>query len=266
MKFPKRKSGIAFFDLDGPLARGMECFSLWLTFLKSKGALSNESLRSISEPLIELSQGKLSYDRGVTNFLERYARSLKGKKVTEIEVLAKEFAKIRLPLHNYAHELVGMMNARCKTVIVTGEPIELAREIAKQLGANDSVGTKIHSKNGFYTGRLAINNAIQKGKRAQLPELFKKYGGHWKYSFAFGDTKADISMLRNATVAVALNPSPDLREHAQKMNWVVADGPAVLNLVRNSLDKIDARYKRMPKSKRKKCLKVIQRRVAKRRF
>jgi HAD superfamily phosphoserine phosphatase-like hydrolase len=227
---PKR-DGIAFFDLDGTLRSGN--LAEWFGFLKQHGIIKDDIWRRMLKEDKALRQEHQNLRQFATNIMNLYATALREVPVVAIEHLAGEFVKDPklLRLHDFSEPLVSMMNEHCITTLVTGQPIEVARAIARKLGITDCTGTELEVRNGVYTGRVLVNNSVFHQKRRSILALADKYRTFIKKSFAFGDTAEDAIMLGAVRVPVAVNPNKELEQIAHNRGWIVIRGPGIIEKV-----------------------------------
>lgn len=111
-------------------------------------------------------------------------------------------------------------DAGAQLVVATGAYQQIAEAFALRLGADLALGTPLEVADGQLTGRLAA--PLQTG-----PEKARAVGatvGAGVLAAAFGDTGADIPMLRLARRAVAVAPDRDLRRAALREGWEILDG------------------------------------------
>ncbi|MEK6972468.1 MAG: HAD-IB family phosphatase [archaeon] len=221
---PKR-DGIAFFDLDKTLRKGD--LAEWFTYLHEAKLIDDAIWKSMLVEAGHLGKkGEPYLPIFATNIMKLYAKALEGKPATAIEQMASEFVRDPklLRMHDFAEPLINLMNEHCITTLVTGQPIELARAIARKFGFSDYTGTELETRNGVYTGRVLINNSVFHQKWRSIRLLASKYRNFLKKSFAFGDSFEDRVMLSSVRVPVAVNPSHELEEYAGRRGWIVIRG------------------------------------------
>ncbi len=106
-----------------------------------------------------------------------------------------------------------------RLVLATGAYRQLAEAFARRIGADAALGTPLEVRDGVATGSLAGPTASGEAKAAVV--LAEAAGG--EVLAAFGDTVADIPLLRLATRAVAVAPDAALRREAAARGWTIVE-------------------------------------------
>jgi len=137
---------LLFFDLDGTLRGGN--LAEWFGFLKSHGLIKDATWRRMLTEDRLLRSKRQNIRQFSTNIMNLYAGALKGVPITAVEHLATDFVQQPdlLKMHEFAEPLVNLMNDHCITTLVTGQPIELSRAIARKFGMTDCMGDRIRDK------------------------------------------------------------------------------------------------------------------------
>jgi phosphoserine phosphatase len=107
-------------------------------------------------------------------------------------------------------ELDGRVAAGQRIVIVSGMFAPILTAVAARFGY-EAIGTPLIYDDGIFSGESGELN-IQEHK-AEAVRLFPVV------ACAYGDTAADIPMLRAAAAAVAVHPDPTLRAAALEAGW-----------------------------------------------
>lgn len=102
-----------------------------------------------------------------------------------------------------------------RLVLATGAYQPLGEAFARRIGADATLGTPLEVRDGIVTGRLSGPTASGEAKAAAVRDVAA--GG--EVLAAFGDTVADIPLLRLATRAVAVAPDAALRREAAARGW-----------------------------------------------
>ena len=100
-------------------------------------------------------------------------------------------------------------------VLATGGYQPIAAAFAKKLGATIALGTPFEVISGIATGNLAA--PTQSGEEKARAALACADGG--RIVAAFGDTAADIPLLKLADRAVAVAPDSQLSREAARVGW-----------------------------------------------
>lgn len=107
------------------------------------------------------------------------------------------------------------VHSNAELVLATGGYQPIAVAFAKKLGATIALGTPFEVANGIATGKLAA--PTQSGEEKARAALACADGG--QILAAFGDTAADIPLLKLAERAVAVAPDRALSIEAARMGW-----------------------------------------------
>jgi len=215
---------LAFFDLDGTMARGHMIFD-FPAHLLAAGLFDQQKQEAVTRMRDSFSAGKMNY-REVAEALPRlYALGVKGQKAATISLEAEKFVESRMGnVFGYARPLVMLMREhRRPGIAISGSPAETVRALARRLGMEAAIGTELRTEKGLFTGKVVHNFILKETKRAVFRELVKKLGLDTSACFGFGDTEEDASFLSGVGHPVALNPSPELRTIALKNGWDVFD-------------------------------------------
>ncbi len=108
-----------------------------------------------------------------------------------------------------------------RLVLATGAYQQVADAFARRIGADVALGTPLEARDGIATGRLL--RPTQSGEAKAAAVAGEAAGG--EVVAAFGDTLADIPLLRLATRAVAVAPDRALRRAAAASGWEIIDDP-----------------------------------------
>jgi phosphoserine phosphatase len=114
-----------------------------------------------------------------------------------------------------AYATARATDAATELVLATGGYQPIAAAFAKKLGATIALGTPFEVVDGIATGKLAAptQSGEEKARAAQACAA----GG--RILAAFGDTAADIPLLKLAERAVAVAPDSALALEAARAGW-----------------------------------------------
>jgi HAD superfamily hydrolase (TIGR01490 family) len=106
-------------------------------------------------------------------------------------------------------------------MLVSSGPLPLVQRIAKELGAEHAMGTRLEIRDGRYTGRYLKPVCIDRHK-ASLPQEYLReldltidLGA----SFAYADSITDLPLLEMVAHPVAVYPDDELRAIAVERGW-----------------------------------------------
>jgi phosphoserine phosphatase len=114
-----------------------------------------------------------------------------------------------------AHAAARATDPSAELVLATGGYQPIAAAFAKKLGASIALGTPFEVVDGIATGKLAA--PTQSGEEKARAALACAAGG--RILAAFGDTAADIPLLKLADRAVAVAPDGALALEAARVGW-----------------------------------------------
>jgi HAD superfamily phosphoserine phosphatase-like hydrolase len=109
---------------------------------------------------------------------------------------------------------------RARLLLASGAFQPIADAFARRLGADVALGTPLEVRDGVATG--ALLRPTQAGEAKAAAVAAEAGGG--EILAAFGDTAADIPLLRLATRAVAVAPDKGLRREAVARGWEIVEG------------------------------------------
>ena len=214
----------ALFDLDGTMVRGHMIFE-FPSHLLSAGLFGKTEFEAITLLQLDFREKSLSYRQVAERLPALYAEGIRGQKEKAVSVEAEKFVEWRMDhVFSYAKGLVRLMRKSGRpAVAISGSPEETVRALARRLGLDAALGTRLEVKSGRFTGNVLHNLILQETKKALFEELVEKLGLDASECFGFGDTEQDVSFLGGVGHPVALNPSAGLQTIALSMGWHIFD-------------------------------------------
>lgn len=193
---------VAAFDMDGTITWA-DAFTTFLRWRMSRGAFYARVL-----PLTPLFPAYLLRQLDRKRLKERFATAfLGGAEASAVEKETEAFwagAGARLLRADAVAEIDRRHAEGFRVVIVTACPEIIAAPLARRLGAG-LLGTRLETKDGRLTGRIAGENCRGAEKVARLKALC---GPDFTLAAAFGDSSGDAEMLAAAN-AGAMKPFKD---------------------------------------------------------
>jgi phosphoserine phosphatase len=105
-------------------------------------------------------------------------------------------------------------------VIISGSPIEIVSEYAKQFQFDKFFGSVYEiDQGGLYTGEELFIPVLDKGK--VIKDFAKEEGFSLKESVGVGDTESDAKFLNLVERPVAFNPNKGLKAIAEFEDWEI---------------------------------------------
>ncbi|HUA96069.1 MAG TPA: HAD-IB family hydrolase [Acidimicrobiales bacterium] len=236
---PPRVDGpptVAAFDFDGTLARGGSEFNFLLRvrgLLPVMAAILRHSPKLIKGMVL----GGPAADAGKQAL---FAQLLSGQPAGRLQRVGADFARdhLRRRLRPEVHDrLVWHRSQGHRVVIVSASPECYVRVAGEQLGADDTLATRLQVGGGLLTGRFDGRNCRGPEKFSRLEgwlraEGFYDGGGGRPVVWAYGNSRGDLRLLDAADHGVdtgRLGPLGRLRRFP-RLGAVVAhsgQGPGV---------------------------------------
>lgn len=107
-----------------------------------------------------------------------------------------------------------------RLLLATGAYRQLGEAFGRRIGADVALGTPLEVREGVATGALSGPTQNSEAKAAAVAED----AAGSEVLAAFGDSYADIPLLRLAVRAVAVAPDAGLRREAQLRGWEILEG------------------------------------------
>lgn len=107
-----------------------------------------------------------------------------------------------------------------RLLLATGAYRQLGEAFGRRIGASVALGTPLEVRDGVATGALAGPTQNSEAKAAAVVQ--EAAGG--EVLAAFGDSYADIPLLRLAVRAVGVAPDAGLRREALLRGWEILEG------------------------------------------
>lgn len=210
----------AFFDVDGTILDG--------NIVHAYGHLATQGMSTVRRAWWKIRFGLripifVALDmasRAAFNrvFYRRY-RGLNARRVTD---MAREtFPNFGLPrlLPQAREAVMRHQQAGHVVVLVSGTTSFLAQPLADYLNVQHVFAAELEEQHGVFTGRLAAPPLSDKRKAEVVIDFAAKHSIDLSQSYAYGDSAADLAMLRAVGNPVAVNPSRRLRAVANSEGW-----------------------------------------------
>ena len=212
----------AFFDLDGTIVEGTSGLR-FARFLFRRRILPLKTSLIIPSLKIFYDLVKGEVNKYMDEVDDMLGTSMKGVKKSLVQEQAKQYAG--LEKHYMRANIVKVINNHkkngVKLFMLSASPDELVKEVGKMLGFDESIGTRIETRGGIYTGRVLKPSLIGKDRVEIVKKLAKKYNINLNQSFAYGNCVNDVPVLETVGNPVAVNPNKYLKPIAVKNNWTI---------------------------------------------
>lgn len=217
----KRK--FAVFDIDGTLYRS----SLFLDVIEhliSSGEFSREQADTHYElkRQWEVRAHKESYEEFIKSLVVATQDSLVNISVKKVEESSNYIANKNKDLvYTYTRDLISKLkNDGYFVMAISGSHSEVAEKFC-QIHEFDAFSSTIwvRSKDGnTYSGEVLD---MGRDKAEQLKSMVEQYELTFQNSYAVGDSKGDITMLKLVDNPIAFNPEQRLLDVAKKNSWPI---------------------------------------------
>jgi HAD superfamily hydrolase (TIGR01490 family) len=208
----------ALFDMDRTLLR-VDSGTSWTRFLYRRGELPAAMVARVAYWTVLYKLAVLDMEAVV----ERLVRELEGNSEREMiekcelwyrEQVASEVApaaRVALDHHRRAGHVI---------VLATGSTVYAARPVARDVGIEHVLATRLEVVGDAFTGRA---EALCFGRhKVILAEAWARaHGIDLGRSYFYSDSYNDLPMLSRVGQAIAVNPDPRLRRHAQRRGWPI---------------------------------------------
>lgn len=222
-----RERSVALVDIDNTVYQGY----IVLDIIESQnrvGLLSNQGHDLMLKGAEKYKSAEnykskeLSYEDFAKQLLFDWAEGLKGIFYQQAREHAEDFLSGSTKFHPYSKKMKDIFSPTHDVYLVTGEPefiAEPARDILQAdgvLASNFEVDTV-----GIFTGSVSNYLAHRDEKRDCLEAVLMRYNGF--NTFAFGDSDADLEMLKLVANPVCISPRGDLLIQARLHSWTICE-------------------------------------------
>lgn len=209
----------AFFDLDRTLIRGFSAKQFFQSRLLSGKMSAREVVAQFS--------GVMVYAIGNKNFAGLAAISAKGVKGTKeqvfIEVGEEVYYKyLAQEIYPESRSLVDAHLAKGHTVaIISAATPYQVNPIARDLGVEHVMCTRMEVKNGLFTGDIVEPACWGDGKALAAKDLAHRHGLDLDKSYFYTDSAEDLPLLEIVGHPRPVNPDNELSSIAYRNDWPV---------------------------------------------
>ncbi len=209
---------LAIFDIDGTLLPGTSTERLFAHYLVDHRILRLRNLFSF------IKQGLVQVPRGREHILSANKGYLRGFEIDYMNRMGKEFFSRHVAERISKKGIMRLEEHRGRgerILLLSGMPEFLLRDFSEHLGVNDFAGSVLETNNGRFTGRTIGTFPIAGGKVVMVERFLREHEIQWNDVTAYGDHYGDRFLLSKVGHAVAVNPTPKLRELAEKKGWEI---------------------------------------------
>jgi putative phosphoserine phosphatase/1-acylglycerol-3-phosphate O-acyltransferase len=216
---PRGPGVAAFFDFDGTLIDGYSA-SAFLKDRALRGDLAPGEALKLMRTGLDVRAGKADFD----HFMRVGAQAFRGHDARTLGRLGERLLKGTLGglLFPEMLEVVAAHRRRDHRLVIASSALQFQIEpIARELGFDHILCTRLESVGDIYTGRVDGPTLWGPGKAAAVREFAAREGIELEGSYAYGNGDEDIEFLRTVGRPRAVNPAPELAKTAKREGWPV---------------------------------------------
>lgn len=209
----------AVFDVDGTLLPNASMEQRFIMHLVKRGVIFHKNILSYFAFGI-ISALKGNWEEGFKN----NKRYLKGLAVEEIRTLAKYYYQHHISTSLSVAGLGTIEQYRkegFKILIMSGSPDFLTEHLVAQIKPDHFVWTAMEVEEGKFTGSIIGLHPYGIRKRQILAELQSELDIDFDNSVVFANHHADVHHMEMFGKAIAVNPTPALKEIAEDRKWAI---------------------------------------------
>lgn len=152
-----------------------------------------------------------------------YVSTYKGQQIDWLKAQGTELYGLRIKPALFASMLAVMEMHRRRghlIVLISATAEHLLEPVKNDMNADFMIATKLEiTPLGICTGKAEGRICVGKQKRRLIRQLARVHGIDLDASYAYSDHHADIPFLSAVGNPVAVNPTRDLKEAAEKNGW-----------------------------------------------
>ena len=159
-----------------------------------------------------------------TKFNQVFYRNYRGLDAERVKQLAHEKfdTLLRSKIFPAALDRVREHQKRGDLVVlVTGSLDFIIQPLADYLRCDHTLTAQLHEEEGKFTGELTTPPLAGAEKARAIKNFAKRHGIDLISSYAYGDSRADLPMLRCVRHPVVVNPKKALRRIALESGWEI---------------------------------------------
>ena len=211
----------AFFDLDKTIISKSSTLAFGRPFYQYGLITRGAALRCVAG---HLAYRTLGASHGQMERIRDRATGLcYGWPVDQVrEIVARHLDEVIVPyIYAEARALIAAHRAAGRDVIIVSTSgHEVVDPIARLLGADAVIATRMRVESGCYSGQLEFY-AYGEAKAEQVRLLAAERGYSLPRCYAYSDSVTDLPMLETVGNPRAVNPDRALRRVAQQRGWPV---------------------------------------------
>jgi HAD superfamily hydrolase (TIGR01490 family) len=211
----------AFFDLDKTIIATTSSMAFGRSFYEGGLVTRTDAIRAAYEQFIFLVGG--ADERQTSRLRDSLSGLIKGWDVKKVRAIVEETVHDHIDpvVYDEALDLIRRHHENGRDVIiVSASGSAFVKPIAKLLGADGHIATKMESKKGKYTGEITFY-AYGQAKADAIKAMADKRGYRLERSFGYSDSITDAPMLNLVGHGFAVNPDRAMRRACAENGWGV---------------------------------------------
>lgn len=215
-----KKRIAAFFDIDGTIFRNSLLVEHFKYMSDEKWFDISEVWKTKVQPLYDKYTNREGlFETYLDTASYEYAKAIKGIDIRFLRGSAIDIVK-EMNKQTYKTTTQAIDDHKDKghlVFFISGSPDYLVYPFAKNFPIDGAYASRYEVKDNKFTGNIEPM-WDSKSKQATINKLVEKYNIDLSKSYAYGDTKGDLSMMRMVGNPRLVNPSYSLLEIASKEN------------------------------------------------
>ena len=209
----------AFFDMDKTLI-AENSGSLYMRYRRQQGEIGRTELMRGLGSYLQYKVGLLD----IQSWMRSMSLEFRGRSESELEADAVRWVEemVADQIYPEARELVDDHRARGHLVaIVSGATRYVVAPIARCLGVEHMIYTRLEVVDGLFTGDVVEPVCFEEGKIYWLEKFIEEHGISLAKSWFYTDSVTDSPLLDLVGHPVVTNPDYMLYRMARKRRWPV---------------------------------------------
>lgn len=211
----------AFFDLDKTIIATSSSMAFSRSFYEGGLVTRADAIRTAYAQFVFLVGG--ADERQTNRLRDSLSDLIKGWEVKKVRAIVQDAVHEHIDpvVYDEALDLIRRHHENGRDVIiVSASASDLVKPIAKLLGADGQIATKMESKKGKYTGEITFY-AYGQSKADAITKMANKRGYNLERSFGYSDSITDAPMLNVVGHGFAVNPDRAMRRACAENGWGV---------------------------------------------
>lgn len=207
----------AFFDIDGTLHRNSLLIEHFKKLVRYEVIDPRSWHYSVKYTYDQWRKRERDYEDYMLELIDIYVEALRGRKKDDLEFISEQVIRLNGEIvYRYTRDrILWHKQQGHKVFFISGSPLFLVSRMAEKYGVDDYRGAHYLTDDaGCFTGEvIPMWDAVSKEK--SMKGLIEKYDLDLGESYAYGDTRGDISMLKMVAHPIAINPTRELVDALQ---------------------------------------------------